>query len=120
MISLFAGALASRLGDNRVLPTVPFHVWNERVRRAASAFRGCDIDGQKHLPSTKIQSVFDDMARVKENTQDEKTNAEAGGTARLSIIYAMQLSKNLRDVQSIGKEQVDTWVAYWKRNGLFG
>lgn len=63
-MSLFADAIRSHTGNSRNLPVVAFADWNERVKSAALAFQGSEIDRRKRFPSTKIQSTFDRIARV--------------------------------------------------------
>ncbi|KAF8601146.1 acetyl-CoA synthetase-like protein [Ceratobasidium sp. AG-I] len=119
IINLFAGALESRTEGKQVFSIVSFREWSERVRSAASAFRGSDTDRNRRFPSTKIQTTFDSIERAGNEVRGEDKEVEAGGTARLSSIRAEELSRNLRDVPRIGKEHVERWVGYWENTGLF-
>lgn len=122
MISLFSNVLCSLAESKESLPSIPFGEWNELVRSAASAFQGSEADRHKRFPSTKIQSTFDGIAHISEVLQsgERGKDVDAAGMARLDTTQAEKLSENLRDVPRLGRDHVEQWVGYWKRNGLFG
>ncbi|KAF8601148.1 acetyl-CoA synthetase-like protein [Ceratobasidium sp. AG-I] len=122
IINLFADALVSRIEDSRAFPVVPFQEWNERVRNAALAFQGSESDRHKQFPSTKVQSTFDAISSIGVALESDKKDAdiEAGGTARLDISKAEELSESLKKAPRLGREHVKSWIGYWEKRGLFG
>ena len=122
-MGLFEDVLKSRTGSGQGLSVVPFREWNERVVLAASAVEGPKRNGRKRFPSTKIQHVIDRMMYWNEALQniEDGTNAEAYmGTAKFDVDQAVQLSRSLRETQSLGRVHVEKWVSDWEHKGLFG
>ncbi|KAG8735999.1 hypothetical protein FRC10_009928 [Ceratobasidium sp. 414] len=121
MIEIFAKVLDSRAPNGVKLEVVPFGEWNDKVIKASSTFRGPEDQKYRRFPSTKVQDVFDGMTESPHRVQRRGSGShiETGGTALLDTTEGQKLSCTLKNAPKLGRVDVERWVAYWERRGLF-
>ncbi|KAG8704771.1 hypothetical protein FRC09_003330, partial [Ceratobasidium sp. 395] len=125
-MSMFSRALQFLTGG-QVLPMVPLREWNDRVRCLVSTSKEDEAGLFKSFPTAKIQSTIDEMVHANErlltrrkgDVEDAMESIEAGGTVRLDITQGVRLSPSLKNVRSLGEQDVRRWVDYWKAHELF-
>ncbi|KZT18047.1 NAD(P)-binding protein, partial [Neolentinus lepideus HHB14362 ss-1] len=100
------------------LPAVPIREWVALLEKRAAETDEKDI---KAIPAIKLLDYFQHMATADDEIlASGLTDVEAGGIApSMSTDKAQAVSTSLRDADIIEDEDVDRWVRYWKRRGLF-
>ncbi|KAG8783073.1 hypothetical protein FRC12_020139 [Ceratobasidium sp. 428] len=125
-MSMFSWAIQFLTGG-QVLPIVPLREWNDRVKCLISASKEDEAGLFKSFPTAKIQSTIDEMVHANErlltrrkgDVEDAMESIEAGGTVRLDTTQGVRLSPSLKNVRSLGEQDVRRWVDYWKAHELF-
>ncbi|KAG8735152.1 hypothetical protein FRC10_010948 [Ceratobasidium sp. 414] len=121
IFGIFAEILKRRTGTAQALPLAPFSEWNKQVNAAASAPEESETDRYRRFPSMKFQSITDKMVRADDTSKSRRTetDVEAIGAARMDNSEAEVLCESLRNPPQLGKNDVEEWVSYWEKKGLF-
>lgn len=115
IMNAFSDVLASRSNARTtVLPIVPFNEWNKRVNERTLSLKVPDKKRHRRFPSTKIQSMIDNVAYADENLRlrTETNNDVLTGVLR-------DANNAVGSAEELRREHVEKWVQYWETKGLF-
>lgn len=83
------------------VPIIPYKDWVSKLQAAAQA----DGEAAKHNPAIKLLEFFEH---------------DLGESSSIVIATdkAVQVSPTLKGMKKLGREDVELWMAYWKKVGL--
>ncbi|KAF8610848.1 acetyl-CoA synthetase-like protein [Ceratobasidium sp. AG-I] len=119
MMASFAQVINNRTKKNLLL--LPLEEWNEKVAQASAT---ADVASKyQHFPSVKIQSTVDGMSQADQLARGlyeaNPSETEAVGAPRLQTSISECLSSTLGSLPALDSCDVDSWLGYWERAGLF-
>ena len=119
VMASFAQAIKVRTTKN--LSLLPLEEWNKKVTQASAT---ADVTSRyQHFPSIKIQATVDGMSQADQLArvlyEAELGETEAVGVPRLQTLVSECLSSTLSSLPVLDHGDVDSWLGYWERVGLF-
>lgn len=94
------------------IPVKPAAEWFEILESQSQMASSEDIH---RIPALKLLAFFREMIQGDDGSDDDQ---ESGGLPRFSTSKAEKRSSTMFNVKSIGSEEVDGWVRYWKGVGF--
>ncbi|KAK0463067.1 putative aminoadipate reductase [Desarmillaria tabescens] len=90
----------------------PASEWFEILESRSQTASSEDI---QRIPALKLLAFFREMIQGDDSSVDDQ---ESGGLPRFSTSKAKKCSSTMFNVKSIGSEEVEGWVRYWKEVGF--
>ncbi|KAK0478796.1 putative aminoadipate reductase [Armillaria novae-zelandiae] len=94
------------------IPVKPAAEWFEILESQSQMTSSEDIH---RIPALKLLAFFREMIQGDDGSDDDQ---ESGGLPRFSTSKAEKHSSTMFNVKSIGSEEVEGWVRYWKEVGF--
>ncbi|KAK0201032.1 putative aminoadipate reductase [Desarmillaria ectypa] len=94
------------------IPVKPASEWFEILESRSQTASSEDI---QRIPALKLLAFFREMIQG-DNGND--SDQESGGLPRFSTSKAEKCSPTMFNVKSIGSEEVEGWIGYWKQVGF--
>lgn len=94
------------------IPVKPAAEWFEILESQSQMTSSEDIH---RIPALKLLAFFREMIQGDDGNDDDQ---ESGGLPRFSTSKAEKHSSTMFNVKSIGSEEVEGWVRYWKEVGF--
>ncbi|KAJ3903245.1 hypothetical protein F5879DRAFT_165324 [Lentinula edodes] len=108
------------------LPLVPFRKWTQALSdKALAAESGSNGNGVtpekitlKEIPAAKILEFIRGMANSSEVKGTGEGESEALGGSIFGTENIQRISKRMRELAPIGRNDAGLWVKYWIQHGL--
>ncbi|EJT96908.1 hypothetical protein DACRYDRAFT_112250 [Dacryopinax primogenitus] len=100
------------------VPVVPFGEWYSMLEKAATTG---GPQAAESNPAIKLMDFFGrGYKALEENTKQGKYKPkEAMGMPDLQTNKAVEVSETLRGSKVLGQEDVQLWLGYWEKHGMF-
>jgi len=111
----------SSMATQLSLPLVPFKTWVENVEQEAE--KGGPRAAER-IPAIKLLEFFRQAAKGVDPTTSEDgveghKSGEATGKAEFETGKAVRISETLKSLEMLSEKDVELWLGYWRRHGLF-
>ncbi|KAH7912698.1 hypothetical protein BJ138DRAFT_1083028 [Hygrophoropsis aurantiaca] len=107
--------LASTLSSEFSVPLVPYHEWLSKLEACNSEDTNTDIQSTllERCRALRLLSFFKNIAR-------DTSRGEAMGFQELDVTQARAFSSTMADpfLPQLGRDDVLSWIRYWRRSGL--
>lgn len=108
-------AFSQQLG----LPAVTYSKWFEALEEAHRSLQSISADAaavEKTLRENPALRLLEFFRAGKEHENDD--SYEPPGLTKMSCEKAASVSESLRNARSMNEENVNRWVAAWKKSGF--
>ncbi|KAH9946535.1 hypothetical protein B0H21DRAFT_822721 [Amylocystis lapponica] len=102
-------AISDALGRN--IPFEPLKSWVAKLKHVAD---GASVGDLETIPAIKLLGFFENITAQEKGIRD----VEAGGVPMFETTEAQKMSPTLLSLSSLGKDEANAWVQYW-RSGQF-